>query len=243
MVMAVYGQPLMLAKQLEVIGTYSDEVLAELTVVIVDDHGTPPVAKGFAEDLSDLCATKLYRVDDDIPWNQMGARNLGMHESEGWCLMIDPDMTFSNEMMVKLMAVARKEKRGTVTRYNLKHMSGPQAGVIDTSSPNTYLIHREDFFAVGGYDEEYRGNKGWSDVQLLDILKNHYSIRHKIDLYADFWGTDLIADAAVTSLDRSTGVNKRLRVHKANLAKRGGWKQWVKKHNGPNLRFKWTRVH
>jgi hypothetical protein len=243
LVMAVYGQPLMLAKQIEIIGHYSADVRSKLNVVIVDDCGVPSVSVldvGFTAPL--VKSLKLFRVDKDIPWNQPGARNLGMHHSAGWCLMIDPDMVFDDPTMRRMLQAAEKLTRGRAVKYGLKHEN---SGKLDMTSPNTWLLHRDDFFAVGGYDEDFAGAKGWSDVQLLDILRSCYKVENRPDLWAHFYGTDSIPDAMVKSLDRSTAANRKKRVKKvAQARKAGGWARWAKTERvaAERLRFPWTQL-
>ncbi len=248
-VMAVYGQPEMLAHNLIELSCLSDELHKKLKVIVVDDCGDPPARVAHHEFLD----IELYRITEDIPWNQMGARNLAMTHAQGWCLMIDPDMVFSPGTIRRLMNVASKLKRGQVVRYGLRHMGRakkeegyrpPKDGKIDVSSPNTYLIHRDDFWAAGGYDEDYAGNKGWSDVQMLDVLSSLYRVSRRADLFADFYGTEQISDAAVTSLDRNVAINRKKRLRKvAQVRKLGGWRRWINRHKGPNLRFPWEKVY
>lgn len=241
-VMAVYGQPLMLQKQLRTLHEYEPHVRDRLRVIVVDDHGTPAVDPDWCRKFDGL-DLHVYRVVDDIPWNQMGARNLGMEKAAPtWCLMIDPDMVFRESMMVKILTITAKMKRRHVIRYGLKHVSEPDRE-IDKTSPNTYLIHRDDFLGAGGYDESYRGHKGWSDVQMLDVLKAHYTIDHRADVFADFYSTKQISDAAVHSLNRSTAHNKKLRVRRVEQAKKaGGWVPWVQRHKSGRIQFAWSKV-
>jgi hypothetical protein len=243
LVMAVYGQPQMLWKQIETIQHMSDDVLEHLNVVIVDDCGIPPVELKWIIELALLCkSAKLLRVDKDIPWNQPGARNLGMHHSAGWCLMIDPDMVFDDPTMRRMLQAAEKLTRGRAVKYGLKHVN---TGKLDMTSPNTWLLHRDDFFAVGGYDESFAGAKGWSDCCLLDVLRSCYKVENRPDLWAHFYGTDSIPDAMVKSLDRSTAANRKKRVKRvAQARKAGGWARWAKTEGvaAERLRFPWTQL-
>jgi hypothetical protein len=242
-VMAIYGQPVMLDKQIETITGYPGSVLERLSITIVDDCGMPSVGFEKAKHLGNHCkSAKLLRIEEDIPWNQPGARNLGMELSDGWCLMIDPDMVFEADIMDRMMQAASKLSRGQVLKYGLRHYP---SNSLDMSSPNTYLIHRDDFFKVGGYDEDFCGHKGWSDVQLLDVLRSCYKLEPRPDLHADFYGTDSIVDAAVTSLDRSTKHNRKIRLKKVDQARAaGGWARWVKgRAKIPRLRFNWKLVY
>lgn len=236
--MAVYGQPSMLAKQVETILNYSQAVRDELTVIIVDDCGDPPASVG---PLVDHCKdVQLYRITEDKPWNQPGARNLGMHHARGWCVMLDPDMVIQPQMIARFMKAAGKYPRGHVTKFALKHHSN---GSIDMTSPNTYLIHAADFHLCGGYDEDFAGNKGWSDVQLLSTLKAFFKVFPRPDLWVDFYSIREIDDAQVMTIDRSVKVNKAKHLLKNGRAKAaGGWARWTRKEKGPNLRFPWTRL-
>lgn len=242
-IMAIYGQPQMLTEQITTIRSYSFNLRSRLNLVIVDDCGTPPVDPDHAAFLHTLCnSVKLFRIEKDIPWNQMGARNLGMQHSSGWCLMIDPDMVFDADIMARMVQAAEKMQRGQVAKYGLKHKS---SGKLDMSSPNTYLIHRDDFFAVGGYDESYAGHKGWSDVELLDVLRSCYKLQMRPDLFANFYSQKDIADAAVTTLDRSTKHNRKLRLKNVAKAKAaGGWARYAKiRASLPRCQFPWKQLY
>lgn len=240
-VMAVYGQPLMLAKQVDTMLHYAGETQRRLNLVVVDDCGFPPVAVEEVIELTRfLKSVKLFRIDKDIHWNQMGARNLGMEHSAGHCLLIDPDMIFDQPTIARMIEAAEKLPRGHVVKWGLKHVN---SGKLDMTSPNTWLIHRDDFFAVGGYDEDFAGHKGWSDVQFLDIMRACYKIQNRPDLFANFHGTDSVPDAMVTSLDRSTKHNRKLRLKKVAQARAvGGWARWAKaRKDVERLRFPWTQ--
>ena len=241
--MAIYGQPKILAKQIAAITSYDDAVLDNLHIIIVDDHGDPAVGVDVAIELELFVASvRIFRVDDDIPWNQMGARNLGMHHADGWCVMVDPDMIFDSPTLHRLMQAASKIQRGRIIKYGLRHAN---SGKIDTTSPNTFVIHADDFRICGGYDEDFAGNKGWSDVQLQEVYRQHFKVQERPDLCAAFYSSnDEIPDAIVDTLDRSVAKNRVKRLQKIGQQKAcGGWRRWVSKHKGPNLRFQWTKIY
>jgi hypothetical protein len=86
LVMAYYENPTMLQVHLKNWKeTYPDDVKARMRVIIVDDGSprNPAVnqVRSFAlreGDLGRFHAFEIYRIDTNIPWNQDGARNLGM---------------------------------------------------------------------------------------------------------------------------------------------------------------------
>ena len=237
--MAVYGQPKMLEVWFETLRTYSPDMLADMELLIVDDCGSPPAT--IPDDLVYALPCQIFRVTEDIPWNQPGARNLALdHCRTPLILFVDPDMVFPASMMDKMLDAGMALPEGEVIRFMLKHVG---SGVLDGSSPNTWFLHVKDFLTVGGYDEDYAGNKGWSDVQLLDVMKTTFKVHHRKDLFADFYSTDEIEDAMVTTLDRSHVVNRKLRVRKVDWSRRrGGWKAFVKAGGRPRIRFAWEQV-
>lgn len=237
--MAAYGQPRMLDVWFQTIRGYRSETLESLELLIVDDCGSPAVE--IPADIQSLLSCQLFRVTEDIPWNQPGARNLALQECRTpLILFVDPDMIFLPSMMQRLLEAGESLAAGDVIRFMLKHK---RSGTLDGSSPNTWFLHVKDFDHVGGYDEDYAGHKGWSDVQLLDVMKTTFKVYHRKDLFADFYSTNEVPDAMVTSLDRSHVFNRKIRVRKVEWARRrGGWKEFVRIGGRPRIRFTWERV-
>lgn len=236
--MAVYGQPKMLEVWFDTLRSYTKETLAQMELMIVDDCGSPPAT--IPDDITQLLKCRLFRVTQDIAWNQPGARNLALEQCKtDRILFVDPDMVFPAPMMDRLLAAGAVLEKSHVIRFMLKHRSN---GKLDGSSPNTWFCHVSDFLHVGGYDEDYAGNKGWSDVQLLDVMSSVFKIQHRADLFADFYNVEEIPDAMVTTLERSHGPNRKIRLKKVAWSRRhGGWKAFVKKGGRPRIRFEWER--
>ena len=237
-VMAVYGQPLMLEKWFETIRRYDDEVLDSLELVIVDDHGDPPAK--IPKDIQAMLRCRLYRVTEQIEWNQMGARNLGVSEATGpWVLMMDPDMVVEPPVAKRLLDRLLKMPLGALVKLLLRYTND----VLDSSSPNVYLIRKADFERVGGYDEDYAGHKGWSDVQFLHTLEG---LKMKFvkpgDLWVRYHRPRDVADATVNTLNRSVRHNRGVHIMKMGLAKSLGWAKWAAKNRAKNIRFQWERV-
>lgn len=238
LVMATYGQPRMLDKWFETLRAYDDDVLDRLHLVIVDDHGDPPVV--IPDDIQVMLGVRLYRVESSIPWNQMGARNLGAQEATtGWMLLLDPDMVVEPIVARRLLDQIEKMHAGEVVKLLLRYTND----VFDSSSPNVYLMHKNDFERIGGYDEDYAGQKGWSDVQFLHTL-NGFSLQflRPEDLWVRYYRPRDIVDATVQTLDRDVKVNRVIHLRKYAQGKQMGWQRWVQKNKGPNLRFRWQRL-
>jgi hypothetical protein len=229
-VWAVYGQPQIMAKQWEQMRSVHYDVAKHVELVVVDDHGTPPA--DIPSDVRAWFRHHLIRLKRDVPWNQMGARNTGAYEARGRVvLFLDPDMVLDD--LPAFLEAARKLGDREVVQFAMRH----QNGRINMTSPNTWLIPRALFLEVGGYDEDYAGNKGWSDVQLMHVLNSWPDckmIRRK-DLAVDFWlPEDGVQDAQVKV---ANGVNrdyvKNAALHKQKRKRvetrfGGNWARWVK---------------
>lgn len=240
--MAVYGQPKMLDVWFKTLRSYPKDLWDQMELIIVDDCGTPPAM--IPKDIQNMLPCRLFRVLEDIHWNQPGARNLALeHMTTKMVLFVDPDMIFPMAMMRKMLEVGAALGPRRIIRFSLKHRTGTKSDIIDMSSPNTWFMQVADFKAIKGYDEDFSGHKGWSDVQLLDVMRSAYRVHHSADLYADFYGVNEVEDAAVVGLDRSTVHNKKLRVYNTRVSKQmGGWVKFSKRPV-PKLRFKWEEVN
>jgi hypothetical protein len=236
--MAVYGQPLMLEKWWETIRGYDDEVLDQTRLVIVDDHGDPPAA--IPDDIRAMLGCQLLRVRRQIEWNQMGARNLGVKEAQTpWVLMMDPDMVLEPTVAKRLVNFLPKLRQGSLVKLLLRYTND----VLDNSSPNVYLIHKSDFLKVGGYDEDYAGHKGWSDVQFLHTLTGFkMAFLKKPDLWVRYYRPRDIEDATVKTLDRSVAFNRRIHILKMGSVSKVGWAKWAAANRQKLVRFPWEKV-
>lgn len=198
--LAVYGQPLMLAewfRRLEASGVLDP---ADLEVLVVDDCGDPPAT------LPPVSCARLLRITEDKPWNQGEARNLAAQQARGRVLlMMDPDMTLPRDQLHLFLGVAKTLRKGHVVRPVLRHADG----ALDSTSPNVYFVHREDFLRCG-YDLCYSGHKGYGDVELSNLWAKLYKQRVAGDLALDFWHGGAVPDAQVTTISRDLVHNRKL---------------------------------
>jgi hypothetical protein len=155
--MAYYDNAEMLARHIREWEHYSDQAKELLKVIIVDD-GSPTTSaervlrsQGKAE-----MSLKLFRIKPDIPWNQDGARNLAMMEcATPWALLTDMDHLLPRAEAEQL--VQRSFKPGT---YYLPDQLLTSGISLRRPHPNTYIMNRADFWAMGGYDEDFAGFYG-----------------------------------------------------------------------------------
>lgn len=166
-VMAYYENGQMLQRHLKEWKSYPFAFKSLLKVIIVDDGSTfDPAWDNMTIDPG--FPVRLFRIKQDIPWNQNGARNLGMHHAEGWCLLTDMDHLLPTTCVGSM--VNMKLKRD----YAYRPLRTKVDGSDYKRHPNTYLIHQGMYADLGGYDESYAGYYGTDSTfrrRLCDTTK------------------------------------------------------------------------
>lgn len=152
LVYAYYNNPNMLDRHLQEWARYPTRAKAQLEAVIVDDGSQQAPIRGLP---SVGFPVRAYRITTDTPWNQDGARNLCMHHVRSdWALLADMDHLVPYDQIENVIAFAPK-----VGSY---YMPGQRTvtGEVLGAHPNTFLFNRNDFWMMGGYDEDFAGFYG-----------------------------------------------------------------------------------
>ena len=157
LVYAFYDNKNMLMQHLKTWLDYSPILKMGIKVVIVDDASPGCNA---AEVIADFGYTgmdiEVYRVLKDIPWNQDGARNLAMQEVKtDWVLMTDMDHLLPKrqaELMLEFV-----EDKAAPGWYYMPDQWLVQGVSLHKPHPNTFLMRVDDFWVMGGYDEDFAG--------------------------------------------------------------------------------------
>lgn len=179
LVYSYYDNPEMLELHIKTWMGYSDEVKAKMNFVIVDDcspkfHAEPIVRELLANGVDQAhklspAKFQLFRIEKDIPWNLDGARNLAMKEGclAGWALITDMDRLLSKENAEATINLVKE--RGKYYRPMQVWWDGVS---LNRPHPNSFIIHRDDYWLTGGYDEDFAGSYG-SDGNFRKNLKPH----------------------------------------------------------------------
>jgi len=112
---------------------------------------------------------------------------------------------------------------------------------MDHSSPNFYLVHKDKFWRAGGYNEDFSGHKGFSDVILQRMLGGKRRLNWQIS--ADFYAAEHIDDALVRDLDRDYTHNGRLFESARQFCARKGWNAYPATFQPRGyVRFPWSKI-
>lgn len=246
-VAAYWNQPAIIAEWWEVLRSYDADMVPHIRLMMCDDHSEiHPLV--IPQDIREKFRAKHFRLSTPGTWREMACRNICMKHAEGWVFMTDPDFIFCNQEMRKVLEMALK--RGVHYHFNSRHH------IDKTFKPlfkpqNMGLIHRDDFWIGGGYDEDFAGNYGFSDTLmwrnllqccgqkqvLLDkIFMDHYP---KGKAQSNF-GDKIIADACAPAKVKDTAKNRIVMSRKMALLQRN--KYQVYKDGLQPFRFPWVEV-
>jgi len=228
-----YGQPKTLDAWLDQMHRWPTD---SVQVVIIDDCGDP---RAFKEPNYRVRNLVLLRVDEDIPWNQPGARNLGIaHAKAPVLLIVDGDMELAEEMAPSFLEAACGLTPGKVIIPSIRYQMRNE---INNVHAHNYLIRKDDMAQLGGYDEDYCGHYGWEDVQMLHLMEKLFFVDRRLDLWVRH--LDGVEDHAVTKLSRDTERNRALHLRKLDEMKKLGAHAFAaQQRQAATIRFPWHRV-
>lgn len=213
LVMAYYENGGMLDRHFAEWAKYSEKVKQKLKIIIVDDGSPNDPALSHIKDVG--ISVSLFRIKQDIPWNQNGARNLAMtHVDKGWCFLTDMDHLLPKDQ-VPLVLRANWDINFAYRPLRIK-----PDGSLYKRHPNTYLLTKKAYWKVGGYDEAYAGYYG-TDSTFRRRLKRKYKLIDTDLFHVVLYGREDITDAS-TQPERygrkgstfHVSHNKKLRARK-----------------------------
>lgn len=259
LVMPYYRNPGMMRRHLLVWrDEWSTDLKRDIEIVIVDD-GSPDdaaadaIASMWGGDRTGLPALSLYRVTEDRPWHQHGARNLGAHVARGrWLFMTDMDHIVPASTMaevLRLLPTLSKREVLTLGRVDAPRTLTWKAdhwpefartrredGALKPHV-NSFVVRRKYFWELGAYDEDLCGLYG-TDKHFRIRLFGRGSIQRHLD-HAPLIrvGREVIPDASTRGVERKvegrSGLKKKVALRK-KLEGRAG--------QTTTLNFPWERV-
>lgn len=233
--MPYYENYNMLLKQLQYWRQYPTELIKEIELIIVDDGSFQnPAEKALSHNIPEFRNVKLYHIDQDKPWNHMGARNLGFHvASDDWILSTDMDQVVPWQSMKNLMKLNLNQN----CFYRPVRFYKNQ---LHKRHNDTYVIHRNSFWQTGGYDEDFSGYYGGSSTLFYRQLKKSLTeVLLNEDIYTlHFEG--LIEDASTDKWGRQDSGYYYKNSAKMNELFRLKNKMNYKAKNP--LRFEWQQI-
>lgn len=221
------------------LANFDPEVLARVTIFLVDDcsplderpeiairRATKPIRRRF----------RVLRVHDDIAWNQHGARNLGAKlASTQWLLMADIDRIVSgHDMRIILSRELRPDRYYKPLQYVARPDGLPLSELTPRAPLNQFVCTRKAYWRAGGYDEAYCGSYG-GDAPFLRALQKQSRFERMFDVRMFRFTRHVLEGANTADLDREAGRAEYSKRYKAKQA--SGDMSSIKPIN-----FQWSEV-
>lgn len=208
----------MLAEQFRVWSGYPADLKAQIEIVLVDDGSPEPVVDEPRP--AGLPILRIYRVLEDRPWHQHGARNLAATEATApWLLLTDMDHVVPAESLAALLTRLNCDLVYTFGRVDAPNRRPKLLRGEPHPHQNTFACQRSRFWSAGGYDEDCLGY-GTDGYFLRRLLGSHPPV-HLPDVVVVRYPREVIADASTRGPEgvdprafrdaaRRTGENVRL---------------------------------
>lgn len=220
-ILPYYCNPTMLFHQFHHFAGLEDPIRSQVELIVVDDgspNPLPPLATNKAR-----FALRIFRIDEDIRWNQDAARNIGVKEAQtDWIILTDMDHIVSAEALY--VATHKTLQRGAAYRFR-RQTALDRNGATEPYKPhpNSFLMERETFEKAGGYDERFAGYYG-TDADFVERLKMVAPLLQLKEPLIRYPG-EVIADARTTAYERKTEADSiNIRRIKKERSALGDWR-------------------
>lgn len=162
------------------------------SAIVVDD-GSPTHPASAVHHLWDPML-RLFRIEQDIPWNWLAARNIGAHEApDGWLLLTDMDHVVPPETLEAV--IYGVHRTDTIYGFSRREHTGKPA----TPHANSFLMTRAMYWEkFGGYDEALSGHYGTNG----DAYRRMAKVAKMAILTDELVRYEFVSDASTTQFQR-----------------------------------------
>lgn len=240
LVIPYFENPSMLQLQYEGWLGWAEKRKSRIKVILVDDGSEIAQAASVARP-DGLPELEIYRVLENRPWHQHGARNLGAHVAgEGWLLLTDMDHVLTE---LSARALFKRIDQGKLDPDRIYMLDRVEADTgkptltprgQEKPHPNSFVLTRDLYWRIGGYDEDYCGVYGtdglFKDRAFTVAQRGHIHVP-----LTRYW-RELVPDCSTNAPrkeGREPGVKDRILREKAERGEVGVVKV---------LQFPWERV-
>jgi len=145
----------------------------DINFVIVDDHSTKK-AIDIVSNFDVRCNLQVYYVEDNIIWNESGARNLGVKESSSdLMLLMDWDCIVYEDLIKEILSTKFNDNTfyqfftHQEPRFNFKRNT-----IRYYRHESVLCLTRKLWEISGGFDEDFAGRYGYVDTAFTTNLIN-----------------------------------------------------------------------
>jgi len=223
--LSFYNQHKVLVDQVESWRSWSKEIRDQFSFCIVDDCSKVQAMETLKNvDMSDMDLS-IYRVKEDLYCNIAGVRNLSAKECKTeWMVILDMDTFISEELATNMLRLAGTIRKGEAFKFN-RRVADPRHPKNGQPHPAVCLLRVEDYWNVGGCEEDLVGNYGWTDPSFWYRSIGKLHVITYSDLYLDY------RPEGEADINRDNSHNYRLHEEKKHT---GNW-------STDFVRFEWEK--
>lgn len=162
-----YDNPQFFARQIGWWLTYPQHLLEQISFIVVDDGSPTYPAEDVVKRWGAPPHFRLFRIEQDVRWNWLAARNIGAHHAaDGWILLSDIDHVVPQSTADRIIYGVHDTR--VVYAFSRKEHTGEAANPHSAS----FLMTRDLFWQIGGYDETLSGYYGTDGVYRRELAKH-----------------------------------------------------------------------
>ena len=164
-ILSYYNQPRkMLEKHLTLWKYFPPYIQKYFTFLIIDDASRESIQEFLSQKEYQKLDLHLFQVQEDLYCNIAGVRNLGAVKTQTpFLLMLDMDTLVNKTMAEQLVKLAQNNINNQLVFKFLRRTADPQHPKNNTFHPAVCLIRKEDYWRIGGCEEDLVGHYGYTD--------------------------------------------------------------------------------
>ena len=176
---------------------------------IIDDGSKIPAKEHLKDTVFPQLDSSLYRIEQDIPWNIPGARNLSAAVCDTqYILICDMDQVFEREAIERVTALTIIESKNWFFSFKRFSKDDRLKRKCKRKTCGTMLVKTKDWWAASGYDEDMAGEYGHNDPLFRRQLQ---SIGMK-EVTPDIYCEEISADCALNRKSKNkTKYHKKIK--------------------------------
>lgn len=228
--LSYYNQPKSIVlKHLNYWKKFNTNTLKYFTFIIIDDGSRVPIDKMLSNEDIEGCDVRLLRVIKDMYCNIGGIRNLGAQQCKTpWYIFIDMDTLINAQMADSLVELAQQHMQtNNVFKFNRKVINNKNHIKHNQMHPAVCLLRIEDYWNIGGCDEDFVGHYGYTDPHFWFRASGKVKLVECRDIYLEY------DDDGESEITRDTKHNRELFETKKQTS------TWSTDY----VRFEWKEIH